>query len=51
MMTPSYLTILSKGYDVKLKADIMVAKRGDISFSADGPVALLGLIFDVRNKR
>ncbi|ESQ86694.1 hypothetical protein ABAC460_22470 [Asticcacaulis sp. AC460] len=44
MMTPAYLAILSKGYDVLIKGDVMIAQCGDRRFAADGPVALLGLI-------
>ncbi len=44
MMIPAYLAILSKGYDIRIFGNLMIAQRGDKSFTADGPVALLGLI-------
>lgn len=53
MMTPAYLAILSKGYDIRVAGDLMIAQRGDVSFAADGPVALLGLIaiVEIRGER
>jgi hypothetical protein len=44
VMTPAYLTILSKGYSVTQSGDLMVAEREGSSFAAVSPVALLGLI-------
>jgi hypothetical protein len=44
VMTPAYLTILSKGYSVKRCGERMVAEREGSSFAAESPVTLLGLI-------
>ncbi len=44
IMTPAYLAILSKGFNVSLSGDLMIAQKEGQSFSADGPVAFLGLI-------
>jgi hypothetical protein len=44
VMTPAYLVIRAKGYDVNMDGDLMVASKGHDRFVADGPVALLGLI-------
>jgi len=44
LMTPAYLTILAKGYAVHAEQGLMVAVKGSRSFSAEGPVALLGVI-------
>jgi len=52
VMTPAYLVLLSKGYSIRLEGDWMIAERGEDSFLADGPVALLGLIsvFEARGE-
>lgn len=44
LMTPAYLSILAKGYSVHSTQGLMVAAKGPNSFSAEGPVALLGVI-------
>lgn len=44
LMTPAYLTILAKGYAVHDEGELMVAVKGADRFSAEGPVALLGVI-------
>jgi hypothetical protein len=44
LMAPAYLTILAKGYTVRAEQGLMVAAKGADTFSAEGPVALLGVI-------
>jgi len=44
VMTPAYLTILSKGFSVRRSGDLLVAEKADDQFTAEGPVSLLGLI-------
>ncbi len=43
-MTPAYLTVLAKGYSVHEENGLMVAMKGSDRFSAEGSVALLGVI-------
>ncbi len=43
-MTPAYLAILSKGYEIRSNDGLMIAERESNYFSAEGPVSLLGLI-------
>ena len=42
--TPAYLTLLSKGYALKLQGSLWIAEKGEDSFIGDNPIELLGLI-------
>jgi hypothetical protein len=44
VMAPAYLTILARGYSVHEERGQMIAVKGSDRFSAEGPVALLGVI-------
>ena len=44
VLTPAYLTIISKGYTVRKEGAFLVATRGGDTFIADDPILLLGVI-------
>jgi hypothetical protein len=49
---PAYLALIAKGYDVShnVDGDFWLARKGNDSFSADGPLMLLGLVAMVENR-
>jgi hypothetical protein len=41
---PAYLVLVAKGYDVSHPDDVWLAQKDQNSFSASGPLELLGLV-------
>ncbi|HLY80285.1 MAG TPA: hypothetical protein VKQ70_12970 [Caulobacteraceae bacterium] len=44
LLTPAYLTLLDRGYDLRQEGDLLIAARGGDTFMAEDPITLLGVI-------
>lgn len=44
LLTPAYLTLLSKGYSVHPEGQFVVAVRGADRFMAEDPITLVGVV-------
>jgi hypothetical protein len=44
LFAPAYLTVVERGYAVHKGGDLLVATKGDDTFTAEDPILLLGVI-------
>ena len=47
---PAYLVLIARGYEVSWDGDLWWAQQGQNSFSAGGPLELLGLVTMAENR-